>query len=65
MQLEDIFKGKRRGRFNKVFLYLHDNVPAHRALATQNQLVNLSIQCLHHPPYSPDPATTDHHPLMV
>jgi len=35
VQLKDILKGKRRGKVVKVLLFLHDNVPAHRALATQ------------------------------
>jgi len=35
VQLEDIFKGKRPGKFNKVVLFLHDNSPANRALPTQ------------------------------
>ena len=33
---------------------MHENVPAHRALATQKKLTYLSFQCLGHPPYSPD-----------
>ena len=35
-------------------LFLHDNAPAHRALATQKKLAYLGFQCLDHPPYSPD-----------
>ena len=42
-------------------LYLHDNVPAHRALATQKKLAYLDFQCLDHPPYSPDLAPSDYH----
>ena len=52
---------KRRGMFTKVALFLHDNIPAHRALATQNKLAYLDFQCLDHPPYSPDLAPTDYH----
>jgi len=33
---------------------LHENAPAHRALATQKKLACLGFQCLDHPPYSPD-----------
>ena len=43
------------------FLFLHDNAPAHRALATQKKLAYLGFQCLHHPPYSPDLALLDYH----
>jgi len=34
VQLKDILKEKRRGKVTKVVLFLHDNAPAHRALAT-------------------------------
>ena len=40
---------------------MHDNAPAHRALATQNKLAYLGSQCLDHPPYSPDLASSDYH----
>ena len=33
---------------------MHDNAPAHRALATQKKLAYLGFQYLDHPPYSPD-----------
>ena len=42
-------------------LFLHDNVPAHQALATQKKLAYLGFQCLDHPPYSPDLAPSDYH----
>jgi histone-lysine N-methyltransferase SETMAR len=32
---------------------LHDNAPAHQALATQKKLDYLGFQFLYHPPYSP------------
>ena len=35
VQLKDILKRKRRGKVTKGVLFLHDNAPAHRALATQ------------------------------
>ena len=54
VQLKDILKEKRRGNFTKWVLFLHDNAPAHRALATQKKLAYLDFQCLDHPPYSPD-----------
>ena len=40
---------------------LHDNAPAHRALATQKKLAHMGSQCLDHPPYSPDLAPSDYH----
>jgi len=40
---------------------LHDNAPAHRALATQKKLAYLGFQFLDHPPYSPNLAPSDYH----
>jgi len=42
-------------------LFLHDNAPAHWALATWKKLVYLGFQYLDHPPYSPDLAPSDYH----
>jgi len=61
VQLKDILKGKRRGKFTKAVLFLQDNAPAHRALATQKKLAYLGFQCLDHPLYSPDLAPSDYH----
>jgi histone-lysine N-methyltransferase SETMAR len=61
VQLKDILKAKRRGKVTKGVLFLHDNAPAHRALATQKNLAYLGFQCLDHPPYSPDLAPSDYH----
>jgi hypothetical protein len=36
--LKDISKEKRHGKVTKGVLFLHDNAPAHRALATQKKL---------------------------
>ena len=59
MQLKNILREKRRRKFTKRVLFLHDNAPAHLALATQKKLVYLAFQCLDHPPYSPDLAPSD------
>jgi len=61
MQLKDILKEKRLGKFTKGVLLLHDNAPAHRALATQKKLAYLSFKCLDNPAYSPDLAPSDYH----
>jgi hypothetical protein len=50
-------------KVTKGFLFLHDNAPTHRALATQKKLACLGFQCLDHPPYSPDMAPSDY-PLV-
>jgi len=61
VQLKDILKEKRRAKVTKGVLFLHNNVPAHRALATRKKLAYLGFQCLDHPPYSPDLAPSDYH----
>jgi histone-lysine N-methyltransferase SETMAR len=48
-------------KVTKGVLFLHDNAPAHRALAIQKKLAYLGFQCLDHPPYSPDLAPSDYH----
>jgi len=58
--MKDILKEKRREKFTKELLFLHDNAPAHRALATQKKLAYLGFQCLDHPLYSPDLAPSDY-----
>jgi len=59
--LKDILKEKRRGKVTKGVLFLHDNAPAHRALATQKKLAYLGFHCLDHPAYSPHLAPSDYH----
>jgi len=54
-------KEKRRGKITKVVLFLHDNAPAHLALATQKKLTYLGIQFLVHTAYSPDLTPSDYH----
>jgi len=61
VQLQDILKEKHRGKFTKEVLFLHDNAPAHWALATQKKLAYLGFHRLDHPPYSPDLAPSDYH----
>ena len=46
-----ILKEKRPGKINKSVLFLHDNAPANRALATQKKMAYLGFQCLYHPPF--------------
>jgi len=61
VQLKDILKEKRSGKFTKGVLILHDDPPAHRTLANQKKLAYLGFQCLDHPPYSLDIAPSDYH----
>ena len=61
VQLKDILKEKRHGKFTPLVLFLHDNAPAQRALATKKKLAYLGFQCLDHPPYSLDLAPSDYH----
>ena len=60
VQMKDILKEKRRGKFTKGVLFLHDNAPAHRALASQKKLAYLGFHFLDHPPYSPNLAPLDY-----
>jgi len=50
VQLKDILKEKRRGKVAKGVLFLHDNAPSHRALATQKKLAYLGFHRLDHTP---------------
>ena len=61
VQLKDILKENSRGKFTKRVLFLHDNAPAHLALATQKKLAYLGFQCLDHLPCSPDLAPSDYY----
>jgi hypothetical protein len=49
------------GKVTKGVLFLHDDAPVHRALATQKKMAYLGFQYLDHPPYSPDLAQSDYH----
>ena len=60
VQLRDILKEKRHGKDTKAVLFLHDNAPAPRAIATQEKLAYLGFQCLDNPLYSPDLAPSDY-----
>jgi histone-lysine N-methyltransferase SETMAR len=61
VQLKDILKEKGRGKFTKGVFSIHENAPAHRALATQKKLTYLGFHYLDHPPYSPDLAPSCYH----
>ena len=61
VQLKDILKEKRGGKVTKGILFLHDNAPAHLALAAQKKLAYLGFKCLDHPHYSPDLAPSNYH----
>jgi len=61
VQLKENLKEKFRGKLIKGVLFLHDNVPARRPLATQKDLAYLGFQCRDHPPYSPDLTPSDYH----
>ena len=49
VQLKKSLKEKRHEKVTKGVLFLHDNAPAHRALATQKKLTYLGFQRVDHP----------------
>jgi len=61
VQLKNILKEKRHGKVTKGILFLHDNTPAHWALATHKKFAYLGFQCLDLPPCSLDLAPSDYH----
>ena len=61
VELKDILMRKLLGNFTKVFLFLHDNAPALRALATHKKLAYLSLHFLDHQHFSPDLAPSNYH----
>ena len=61
VQLKDILKEKPRGKVTKGVMFLHDNAPARRTLATQKKLAYLGFHFLDHPHYSPDLAPSDYY----
>jgi len=65
VQLKDFLKDKRCGKFIEWVLILHDNAPAHWALATQKKLAYLGFPFFDHPPYSPDLAQSEYHLFRV
>ena len=61
VQMKDILKEKRHRKVTKEVMFLHNNAPAHQALATQKKPASLGFHCLDHPPYSPDLAPSDYY----
>ena len=54
------WKNAGRGKVTKGVLFMHDNAPAHRALATQKKLAYVGFQCLDQPTYFPDLVPSDY-----
>jgi len=61
VQLKDILKEKRRGKFTSGVFFLHDNCPPYRTLANQKKLPYMGFRYLDHPPYSAYLAAWDCH----
>jgi hypothetical protein len=59
--LKDILRKICHRKVMKGFLFLHDSVPALRELTSQKKLAYMGLQCLDHPPFSPDLASLDYH----
>ena len=54
-------KNAGRRKVTNGVLFLHDDAPARRTLATHKKLAYLGFQCFHHTPYSPELALSDYH----
>jgi len=54
-------KSKRCGILRTGVLLQHDNSRPHTARSTVATIQDLSFECLPHPPYSPDLASSDFH----
>jgi len=63
VQLKEILKENLREKVTKGFLFLYENVPAQRALATQKKLAYLGFHFLEYSSYSPDLAPSVYHLL--
>ena len=59
--LRPAIKSKRRGLLITGVLLQHDNAWPHTARSAVATIQDLSLQCLPHPPYSPDLAPGDFH----
>ena len=59
--LRPAIKSKRHGHLSTGVLLQHDNARPHTAHSTVATIQDLSFECLAHPPYLPDLATSDFH----
>jgi histone-lysine N-methyltransferase SETMAR len=60
-QLKEAVKEKRRGKWSKDVLLLHDNAPVHNSNVAMEAMHKCGFQMLNHPPYSPDLAPCDYY----
>lgn len=61
VKLKDAIKEKRRGKWTRGVLLLHDNAPVHKSHVAMAALRNCGYETLNHPPYSPDLAPSDYY----
>jgi len=59
--LRPAIKSKGRGLLSTGVLLQHDNARPHTARSTVATIQDLPLECLPHPPYSPDLAPSDFH----
>jgi histone-lysine N-methyltransferase SETMAR len=59
--LKPAIRSKRRGLLSSGVLLQHDNARPHTARATAKKIMNLRLECIPHPAYSPDLAPSDYH----
>jgi histone-lysine N-methyltransferase SETMAR len=59
--LKPAIRSKRRGVLSSGVLLQHDNVRPHTGRATAKKIMDLRLECILHPAYSPDLAPSDYH----
>jgi histone-lysine N-methyltransferase SETMAR len=60
-QLKEAVKEKRREKWSKGVLLLHDNAPVHKSNVAMEAMHKCDFQMLNHPPYSPNLASCDYY----
>jgi histone-lysine N-methyltransferase SETMAR len=59
--LKPAIRSKHRGLLSSGVLLQNDNVRPHTARATEKKIMDLRLECIPHPAYSPDLAPSDYH----
>ena len=58
--MREAIKRKRSGKLSRGVLLQHDNARPHVSKQTKEAIYRLGVECVPHPPYSPDLAPSDY-----